>query len=327
MGTPSDCLDDPHYAETDLSGGYDCDYNRPYDCWTYNIWNDATIEEARDVISKCPASCKLCNPLSPKIMNVHVVDLTTNESPVFQDPLPPGCLDFDGVGPKLSSSPSDAIVQTACLPFPGCYSARISVGIDGQFQDLSRTSFNVSFTDDDGTTTTLVSASQTSDSFDFCLSPGCPRSTPYDPIRLACLPCLPGTYADATSQACISCPRNTFSPEPGATECTQCPDRFPISAKGSNSTSDCFSKNVNLYAVSPLANRISAYSPDGKTFETVVEDDGILYYCDALGFITPEIMIVANLYGGNLVLYDISGEFLGIFANVSSPPDVLGKKC
>ena len=318
MSSPSSCIDTPYFVD---ESGYDCSTYVGFSCWEYCAWWSCSILGAQEIINNCPATCSAC---SSSHMSLELNDLSTDLPPTLQYPLPSGCLDFDGVGPALSSSPSDAIVQTACLPFPGCYRAKVSVvgQLQSQYNEESRTSFNVSFTDDNGDRTLLVSESRTFESFDFCLS-DCPPSAPYDPSLGDCFPCGPGTYNDQVRRTCVSCPRDTFSSETGSSECSPCPSRFPISSKGAKSDNECVSNEMSVYAVSGMTNKIVAFNPDGENYASVVDDDGNLWFPSSVQFITPDIMIVSNTYGGNLLLYDLAGNFLDVFANVSAPTDVL----
>ena len=326
MSTPSPCADDPDFLDV---VSYDCASEAGFDCWAYNLFWSIPVEGVRDIVRNCPLSCGLCAWSDDVRMTLELRDLSSSAPPVLQYPLPSGASpDFDGFGPPLSSDPSAAVVQTACVPFPGCYSARMSAGTDAQFSEFSRTSFSISLlsssSDDPSAAPTLVlSASETSNWFDFCLS-DCPSNTPYQHASGLCLPCPPGTYNDPVKRACIACPRNSYSGSSGASGCTPCPERFSFSSKGSTSESECFAKNANVYAVSPDSERINAYNPDAENFVAVIDDDGIMNMPLEMVFVDSNIFLVANEFGGNLVMYDgPSGEYLGNFANVANPTSIV----
>lgn len=57
--------------------------------------------------------------------------------------------------------------------------------------------------------------------------------------------CPAGCYWDATlaeNKNCTQCPANTFKPNRGPGECTNCPKNYPYSATGSSDQKDCYLK-------------------------------------------------------------------------------------
>ena len=320
MSTPSPCEDTPDFAD---EGSFDCasEIGTGSNCWEYNFWWDYSPPGVIDVVDNCPASCDLCS--TTQRMAVELKDLATSTLPAYFEP-PAGSVPLDGVGPFLGSSPSDAVVQTVCLAYPGCYSLQMSV-VDTLFEPpktmsdylhISRTSLAAAIvtggTQAHVSSKLLFSSSRSSALISFCLSP-CPSTSPFDPTLEACAPCGPGTYVNEERNTCVKCEAGTYATGFGTVGCSPCPAEFPISAVGSSSEDQCFAKHVNLYAVSGWTNRIVSYSPDDETYKIVFEGEGKwpLNYVNDFKFLNPNVMIVLNEYAGNLELFDTNGQFLG----------------
>ena len=138
LGTPSPCTDVLGFIDVE---GYPCSAEVGYDCWEYNSWWNLAAEDTREIIRHCPFSCSLC---SNDNMFLELKDLSSPLSPLSSFLLT-AASDFTGLGPPLSSSPNAAILQTACLPFQGCYQVRMTTtGGDPLFSELSRTAFTIS---------------------------------------------------------------------------------------------------------------------------------------------------------------------------------------
>ena len=49
-----------------------------------------------------------------------------------------------------------------------------------------------------------------------------------------CVACEPGTFQPANVPGiqimCMACPEGSIAPEPGSSECTDCPDTAPVSS-------------------------------------------------------------------------------------------------
>ena len=320
LRTPSVCVDDPDYRDPQ---DYICGDWAGYDCATDLASNGFSVEQSLAFLSACPRTCGVCPeaPISSPFMKLALLDLSTGTVPVL---LQPGSDSLDFEGPSITSLPTDEVVKTFCLSYPGNYGARVYVD-GGTALESSRTSLNVT----SPLNQRSIAHSSRSDSWVFFSLSNCNSSAPYQLSTASCGLCPPGSYSDAgTNGVCLPCARNSYASSPGSSSCDLCSSYrldLPLSLAGSNSSEACFTQNANLYVTEGVGNRIVAFSPDKSSFAAVVDDGGeLVQYPYNVAFVSPYLFVSPNYNTGDLHLFDVDSVYQGVLANVcSAVPDLL----
>ena len=103
--------------------------------------------------------------------------------------------------------------------------------------------------------------------------------------------------------------------------CNRCPPHLETTFPGATSVTDCFTIAANVFAVSQDTNRVTVYSPGSSHHNLLAEkaDGGMVDSPMDIVFISETIMLVSMLLRGALILLNVEGEELGVFANVGRP--------